>query len=191
MNNKRELILQAVLSIVMQKGMNGLSISKIAVEADIGKGTIYEYFSSKEQLFIGAIEYGFGMSVDHIENTVSAKEGFQESFKALIGSILEISKNRPFLSFASDSSCMPFSKDTLKEIETIFLKTMSSLMDIITKILCKGVDEGLIKMNENPMYMQALLIIITNMIVHNTLFGNRSHDELNEFLYEACLKLFA
>ena len=48
---KRELILDTALDLFVQKGYLDTKIIDIANVAGIGKGTIYEYFSSKEELF--------------------------------------------------------------------------------------------------------------------------------------------
>ena len=40
-----------------QKGYTGASVADIAVQASIGKGTVYEYFNSKEDLFFAVFEW--------------------------------------------------------------------------------------------------------------------------------------
>ncbi len=48
---KREIILQAALRVFAQKGFAATKMNDIAQQAGIGKGTLYEYFTSKEDLF--------------------------------------------------------------------------------------------------------------------------------------------
>lgn len=48
---KRELILHHAFQVFIQKGFHLTKVDEIAKQAGIGKGTIYEYFSSKEELF--------------------------------------------------------------------------------------------------------------------------------------------
>ena len=50
---KRERILVSAAKVFNQKGFNGTVMVDIASEAQIGKGTLYEYFDSKEDLFFG------------------------------------------------------------------------------------------------------------------------------------------
>lgn len=49
---KRRKIAQSACSLLIEKGFNDVSISEIAKEAKIGKGTIYEYFKNKEDIVI-------------------------------------------------------------------------------------------------------------------------------------------
>ena len=48
---KRELIIEAAEKIFSQKGFFQAKVEEIAAEAGVGKGTVYEYFASKEEVF--------------------------------------------------------------------------------------------------------------------------------------------
>jgi AcrR family transcriptional regulator len=49
--NKREAILAAAATLFATRGFTKTVIADIAVAAGVGKGTVYQYFSSKEDLF--------------------------------------------------------------------------------------------------------------------------------------------
>ena len=51
-------IVHAALSVFTRKGYAATSIEMIASEAGIGKSTIYEYFDTKQELFVAAIMTG-------------------------------------------------------------------------------------------------------------------------------------
>jgi AcrR family transcriptional regulator len=53
----RDRIINAAVRIFAQKGYTGATVAGIAVEAQIGKGTIYQYFASKEDLFFAVFEW--------------------------------------------------------------------------------------------------------------------------------------
>jgi len=55
---KRELIFKAAVEVFSTRGYHNTTMSEIATAAGIGKGTIYEYFSSKLQLFQQMMEKG-------------------------------------------------------------------------------------------------------------------------------------
>jgi AcrR family transcriptional regulator len=54
---KRIRIIEAAARVFAQKGYAGSVVADIAVEAGIGKGTVYEYFHSKEDLFFAVFEW--------------------------------------------------------------------------------------------------------------------------------------
>ena len=49
--SKRELILEAAYEVFSRKGYHRATIDEIIALADTGKGTVYNYFVNKEQLF--------------------------------------------------------------------------------------------------------------------------------------------
>ncbi len=48
---KRELIINAAIQVITEKGYHNTTMGEIAAVAGIGKATIYEYFNSKLELF--------------------------------------------------------------------------------------------------------------------------------------------
>jgi AcrR family transcriptional regulator len=55
--NKRNQIVEAAARMFAQKGYSGAVVADIAIQANIGKGTVYEYFKSKEDLFFAVFEW--------------------------------------------------------------------------------------------------------------------------------------
>lgn len=54
---KKNRIIAAAITTFAQKGYAGTRIVEVAQAAGIGKGTIYEYFRSKEELFFETLEF--------------------------------------------------------------------------------------------------------------------------------------
>ena len=54
---RKDQIIEAAAQIFSQKGYSGAIMADIAIQANIGKGTIYEYFKSKEDLFFAVFEW--------------------------------------------------------------------------------------------------------------------------------------
>ena len=50
MKDKRQKIIDAAESLIAESGFQGLSMHKLAKEAGVAAGTIYRYFSDKEDL---------------------------------------------------------------------------------------------------------------------------------------------
>jgi len=68
-DKKKELILSAALEIFSRNGPVKTKMSEIAEEAGIGKGTIYEYYSGKDELFAATFTY----HMHRIEEFMSSK----------------------------------------------------------------------------------------------------------------------
>jgi AcrR family transcriptional regulator len=54
---KRNQIIEAAAQVFAKKGYSGAVVADIALRANIGKGTVYEYFNSKEDLFFAVFEW--------------------------------------------------------------------------------------------------------------------------------------
>jgi len=54
---KKEKILNAAVHVFSKKGLKDTKISDISEEAGIGKGTVYEYFKSKDEVFTATFDF--------------------------------------------------------------------------------------------------------------------------------------
>ena len=64
--------------------INALKISDITGKAGIGKGTAYEYFSSKEDVICGGILYYVARFLEGIQEELASKTTFEESLNFLM-----------------------------------------------------------------------------------------------------------
>ena len=191
MKAKREQILNAVLELFMSEGLNGMKVSAIAKRADVGKGTVYEYFSSKEDMYLGAVEHGIDKLGEIARVKLEGSSTFRESFYILADCIADIAKKGPFMSFMTDAPNMPFSTDTIIRLKSVLNGAMASALAVMSEILDMGVAEGLINQPESEMQKKAMLVIMGNLTMQCIHPGNDDFEELKDFYYETCLKLFA
>lgn len=63
-NRKRDLILDAMQKLMSQTSTQAISVSDIAKEAGIGKGSIYYYFKSKENILEAVIERTYSEAIE-------------------------------------------------------------------------------------------------------------------------------
>jgi AcrR family transcriptional regulator len=54
---KRQILVKAAGRVFAEQGFTATRVSDIAVCAGVGKGTVYEYFDSKEELFFAVFEW--------------------------------------------------------------------------------------------------------------------------------------
>lgn len=80
-SSKRQAIIEAGIKVFSQKGFHDARMEEIAVVAGIGKGTIYEYFTSKSHLFqeiMAASVNTYYESLDAIDlNSLTVRERIQ------------------------------------------------------------------------------------------------------------------
>lgn len=78
---KRKQILEAALRVFAKLGLSNAKMIHIAEAAGIGKGTIYEYFNSKEELFQAAFQAFIGQAMEHLGQNMNSVEEPEEKLR--------------------------------------------------------------------------------------------------------------
>ena len=98
--NKREAVMRAALDLFVERGFYGTAVPEIADKAEVGAGTIYRYFPSKEALvneLYREEKMRFGNSViDHFP-TGNARELFRTLWMRMAKFAVENEKSFVFL----------------------------------------------------------------------------------------------
>lgn len=82
---KELLMYQAVVDLVEEDyNINNIKVSDITKRAGIGKGTAYEYFSSKEEIIIKALLYNTYVNIRKVERVLKQELTFQEKYYRLL-----------------------------------------------------------------------------------------------------------
>ena len=71
---KREKLVQAAIPIFAKYGFRETKMSDIAISADVGKGTLYEYFESKDELFLNTFKLWFSYFSEQMQDIVSKEK---------------------------------------------------------------------------------------------------------------------
>ncbi|MBP0019341.1 MAG: TetR/AcrR family transcriptional regulator [Cyanobacteria bacterium SBLK] len=81
---KRQDIVEASVQVFKCKGYQGTRIIDIAKEAGIGKGTVYEYFNSKDEIILGVFEELF---LDYEQLLYTRAQSDRSAFEEIISSV--------------------------------------------------------------------------------------------------------
>ncbi|OIQ62510.1 TetR/AcrR family transcriptional regulator [Neomoorella thermoacetica] len=87
--DKRRQILAAAVSVFADRGFHQARIADIAAAAGVGKGTIYEYFSSKKELFQQLLVHIFHTYLEHLRRVCREEASLEGFLRRLIGESLE------------------------------------------------------------------------------------------------------
>ena len=68
---RRNNILKSAVKIFAQKGYEKTTLDEIAKKAEYSKGTIYNCFKSKEDLFINLIQHGLNQLENRVRNILN------------------------------------------------------------------------------------------------------------------------
>jgi len=140
MNKKLErvrTILKAAELTFLKNGFNNASMDEIADLANLGKGTIYYYFRSKDEIFLSIIKREADKVYEEIVKRVSKEKSLYEIVKKIISFYLEyFSKNQTFLRlfFPCIAGLIKIEKkELLKEYTKSYRKHLKFIKTIISK----------------------------------------------------------
>ena len=143
---KKMEILHAAMQVFAQKGVVKTKMIDIATSAGIGKGTIYEYFRSKEEIFSSAYKYFFNMTNSMIQKGLSKED--DPSLKLAL--VLNISLDA-FMHLGEDYAniMMDFWAEGTKNQELLDAINLKGIYEdyrrLIEIILKEGINKGVFK----------------------------------------------
>lgn len=84
-SQKEEAMYEAVIEMVSEKyPIAQIKVSDITKRAGIGKGTAYEYFSSKDEIVVKALLYDTFQSIKKVEACLCGTEKFEDKFRWIL-----------------------------------------------------------------------------------------------------------
>ncbi|MBM4235898.1 MAG: TetR/AcrR family transcriptional regulator [Firmicutes bacterium] len=91
--NKREQILLAAVEKFLDKDFYQVTVVEIAEQAGVGKGTVYEYFSSKKDLFKECFSYCADFYLQSFRQYLLKPQSVRKSMEDVIFAHLELIKD--------------------------------------------------------------------------------------------------
>ena len=134
-----------------------ITVSEIAKKAGIGKGTVYEYFESKEEIIAKSLVYNFYEEVNIFSSKIDENLTFKENcyilFDFLTNRVIAIS---PYFQLLSSNLKIKELCNYLKN-DSILDNLKNDLDYVTSKIISIGRTEGIIKKNDNKDYQKFVI----------------------------------
>jgi len=158
--DKKDRMVEAAAMLFAQNGYAGTSVADIAIKAVIGKGTVYEYFDSKEDLFFAVFEWytmstGRKASVSVFALGGSATErlfALSDSIMGMWDEIKDVFALTMEFWAASASSHM---RDRFK---AAFRQVYEEFRGIVTSLIREGIERGEFHPDIKPASIAAALV---------------------------------
>lgn len=141
---KRIRIIEAAAQVFAEKGFAGTLMAEVAVRAGIGKGTIYEYFRSKDDLFFDVFEWFMMKSLKEVSVNISALSGrVSIRLEAMNESVLNsISKMKPLYGLSLEFWAASASSAMHERFKNLFKEMYDNYRRIISSLIQEGIDCG-------------------------------------------------
>ena len=141
---KRALIIEAAAKVFARRGFASTLMAEIAIEAGIGKGTLYEYFDSKEDLFFTVFEWFVKATEAEAKVSISALGGSaSERLDALSDSLMSSwAQMEDMYSLVMEFWSASASSQMRERFKQAFKNGYSDFRQIVSALIREGIQGG-------------------------------------------------
>lgn len=191
MMSTKDKILSAVITHIKEgDNLEQITISKIAAEAEIGKSTVYEHFSSKEDMvsetYIYLLNHYESILMSDIQNM-----DFKTAFIEQVEKILFVMKDAKIIMEAIMNYNQAAFIHHGKQLETCATDLRDKMKDRFISIFKLGIIEGVLEPKVpkpyTPYVIQALISGLLFQYVNEAI--DISEEELYELIYDQTLDI--
>lgn len=175
---KYDKILDALQELLQSRNIQKISVSDIARQAGIGKGSIYYYFSSKDAIVDALIERSYKKPLETAGNLakqthISPFTRMAMIFQACRNSSIEFIKREEN---THNSDAIPDTAQAQAYIHQKFLKHLiAELTPALSEIISQGIAQGDINF-EYPKELAEIVLIVLSVKLDNTLSPSTSSE---------------
>ena len=194
---KREIIMEAALELFFNKGYSNTKIIEIAGVANIGKGTFYEYFKSKEALLVELLTCKFDADRRHLDEISSSSLSSADKIREfLYFEVTSLEKYGPHSNVLAQEMMSP-GFESCAEIRTTLHDMFMHKYAFLDQVISEGISKGEFKKIDTTLATTSVMGAISfytafkyNVFQHKTTtgmpFSNTSWN--NEELFQLIFK---
>ncbi len=186
MNDKKADIIECGIKLFSSKGFKDTNVAEITKMAGIATGTFYNYYSSKDALFMDI----------YIEENVKLKKNIMEALD-LESDPINVMKEMMYLNFKGMSSNPIlkewYNRDIFSKIEQSYreqkgLDHVDFLYDSFIEIVKKWQSEGKIRTDINAEMIMVIFGALINVDTHKEEIGIKYFPQVLEYLAEFTMR---
>ncbi len=164
--HRREEILDAAEKVFFEKGLPQATMDEIAERAELSKGTLYLYYKSKEDLYLGVMCRGSAILYQMSEKATSTGEPTVKLIRNLGDAYYEFFKVhrnyfRMFYFFDSPGLQSHVSEQMMTECGIC----AQEIWNLITALIQKGIEDGTFRKGLDPLEMGVILWSNSNAVM--------------------------
>lgn len=187
--DKKELIRQSAIDVIAEKGYFNTTAKIIAEKAGIAVGTIYIYFSNKEEILNHIFITEFEKRAEYLEKLINGNYSTFEKLDLFYDfHFKELEKNKNVGTVMLQESMHP----QLQSLEGV-KKFLNQLPLIFTKILKNGIDAGEIRDLDCDL-LATIIVQATRGAIYKIKSSNKEYEyeqvknELKNFIWQGIKK---
>jgi AcrR family transcriptional regulator len=164
-NVRRKLILDTARTLFERDGFEATTVEAIASRAELGKGTIYSYFKSKEQIYIAILEQGLDLLKGRMEKALQDPVSATEALNRMFDVFVEYHQERK--GFMESLFLQVDERQCFRVGELVggLKSRASNWVDLVAKTLRRGIERGELKPLDVVKTSQVIIGMVLGMIL--------------------------
>jgi AcrR family transcriptional regulator len=95
--SKKKSIIDAAAFLFAEKGFYAATVEEIAIQAGIGKSTVYGYFPSKDQIFQEMLKYSFKIYMESMKGRLNPPYSLRDVLTDVATAHFNFNKEHPYI----------------------------------------------------------------------------------------------
>ena len=170
--NNRSIIIKAGIEIFLKKGISQTTVRDIIRNTDLASGTFYNYFKSKEEVLIAALDE----SAIEIGQELRARRKKAKNLEEFV-----YSQIRPFFDFARDhSEIFMIMSSNLNDVQAFSVETpmMTLELESLKEDIIIGIEEKILP-DVNPDYFCSVIQSVAEGIAFSLVRKKISDEDID------------
>ena len=170
--NNRSIIIKAGIDIFLEKGISQTTVRDIIRSTDLASGTFYNYFKSKEEVLIAALDE----SAIEIGQELRSRRKKAKNLEEFV-----YSQIRPFFEFAKDhSELFMIMSSNLNDVKAFSLETpmMTIELESLKEDIIIGIEERILP-DVNPDYFCSVIQSVAEGIAFSLVRKKISDEDID------------
>jgi len=164
---RRYEICQTAVHLFLERGFNETTMREIAEAAGVGKSTLYDYFHTKDEILLAAVEAEIDDLTEQTRQIAGRPIATQEKLNEIISTYLAYlaAKEDFYLKLTQEMQRLP--QSSLQQIN----KRRHLYQDIIRSVIAAGIGEGVFRRVDPLLATRVLLSALSPAVYANRRSG--------------------
>lgn len=186
--HRREEILDAAQEVFFGRGLAAATMDEIAEKAELSKGTIYLYYKSKEDLYLGVMMRGIQILHDMLSAVIARNTSAPQTMAEVSQEFYRFfNTHRDYFRMLHFLQTPLLHKQASEEMRQSCDSLYNKIWEMVADVLRRGIREGTVRPDLNPVEILTILwssatALLLRIDIQNELWHQRFKIDLKKTL---------
>ena len=166
---RRSLILDTARALILERGVDSVTMQDIATTCELSKGALYLYFDNKEALLAELFHEAGSIFIEYVNKRLSPNDSGLEAIRTLWMSYIEVfgKSSDIIVLFGVKNAIAPAFPYLVEKSSKKEISDPIRLLRMIEEILARGIADGTLEASLDPERVAKTIFMITGGIIEN------------------------